>query len=52
MLVASSWPRPSLPRAVLDAGDDADALPLLERRLQPLSVREGELKHKGGERDS
>ena len=33
----------NIPRAVFDAGDDADAFPLLERRLQPLSVREGEL---------
>ena len=33
----------AVPRAVFDAGDDADAFPLLERRLQPLSVREGEL---------
>ena len=33
----------NIPRAVFDARDDADALPLLERRLQPLSVREGEL---------
>ena len=35
--------RAAVPRAVFDAGDDADAFPLLERRLQPLSVREGEL---------
>ena len=36
------WP-PDLPGAIFDTGNDADALPLLERRLQPLSVGEGEL---------